>query len=206
MQRQRWRRSSSRSIAGEAMLPAAARANAIAWANAVLSDPEAVFLDTETTGFPPTGEVIDLAVVTAGGEILLDTLIRPLGPIPAESTAIHGLRDNDVASAPGWLEVQGDLHRALAGRSVVIYNMAFDRKILEGNCDRFRLALPTATWECAMLAYAAYRGEHNDRTGTFRWHKLDQAARHFGVPPGGHRALEDALTCLQVVRGMASLA
>jgi DNA polymerase-3 subunit epsilon len=171
----------------------------------MLADPETVFLDTETTGFPPAAEIVALAVVSAEGEILLDTLIRPDAPIPASATAIHGISDQHVAHAPAWRDVHGSLVDTLAGRTVVIYNMDFDRRVLLACSDRHQLALPSARWECAMLAFADYRGTPNQRTGRSRWHKLDAAASHFGCEPGGHRALEDTLTCLRVVRGMAEL-
>lgn len=207
MNRNRWRTSSrqwSRAVVAERDL-ATGRDRAVTWARAMMADPETVFLDTETTGFPPAAEVVDLAVVSAEGEVLLDTLIRPESPIPAPATAIHGISDHHVARAPGWTEVHGALAEVLSGRTVVIYNMEFDRKVLLGCGDRYHLALPQARWECAMLAYADYRGEQNRKTGRARWYKLDEAARHFGYAPGGHRALEDTLTCLRVVRGMADL-
>lgn len=205
MNRQRWRLSgrqwSSSPLAERDVM--AGRDRAVAWARAMLADPATVFLDTETTGFPPAAEVVDLAVVSADGEILLDTLVRPEAPIPASATAIHGISDQHVAHAPTWCEVHGALVDALAGRTVVIYNMDFDRRVLLGCSDRYQLSLPPARWECAMLAYADYRGDANLRTGRPRWHKLDVAARHFGYEPGGHRALTDTLACLRVVRGMA---
>lgn len=185
--------------------PAAARERAVAWARDRLNDPATVFLDTETTGFPPVAEVVDPAIVTTDGEILMDTLVRPLAPIPAAVTAIHGITDEDVAGAPYWLEIHQRLCAALAGRTVVIYNVDFDRRVLLGCSDRHLLALPEARWECAMAAYAEYRSEPTKGGGQFRWHKLEVAAGHFGHPPGGHRALGDALTCLRVVRGMAAL-
>lgn len=190
---------------GRGLDRAAARARAVAWARERLNDPATVFLDTETTGLPPVAEVVDLAIITAGGEILVETLVRPLAPIPPAATAIHGLTDDDVAGAPCWLEIHDQVCAALAGRTVVIYNVDFDRRVLIGCSDRHLLALPEARWECAMAAYADYRCDAGRGHGQCRWHKLEVAASHFGYPPGGHRALGDALTCLRVVRGMAGL-
>jgi DNA polymerase-3 subunit epsilon len=185
--------------------PAAARARAVDWARDRLNDPATVFLDTETTGFPPSAEVVDLAIVTADGEVLVETLVRPLAPIPPATTAIHGITDQDVAGAPCWLEIHDRVCSALAGRTIIIYNVDFDRRVLRGCSDRHRLTLPEARWECAMAAYADYRHEAAGGNGQRRRYKLEVAAGHFGHPPGGHRALGDALTCLQVVRGMAGL-
>lgn len=206
MNRQRSRRTTRRWRTVPSPEPATAHVNAVAWASALLNDPDTLFLDTETTGMPPTAEVIDLAVVNAAGGVLIDSLIRPSTPIPPESTAVHGIRDQDVARAPSWIDIHGRLVEVLAGRTVVIYNVKFDLGVLRNCGQRYHLSLPKARWECAMLAYADYRGERGRNGGQFRWHKLEQAADYFGYPPGGHRALPDALTCLQVVRGMAGVA
>lgn len=205
MTRQRTSRTARRWRPAASPEPLTARANAVSWASALLSDPDTLFLDTETTGLPPAAEVIDLAVVNVTGQVLVDTLIRPSKPIPPETTAVHGICDHDVAAAPSWVEVHGLLAEALAGRTVVIYNLGFDFRVLKDSSQRYRLSLPEARWECAMLAYADFRGERGRNGGQFRWHKLEQAAGHFGYPPGGHRALPDALTCLHVVRGMAGV-
>lgn len=182
------------------------RAEAIAWAVALAGDPRVVFLDTETTGLGGGAEVVDLAVVGRDGGILLETLVRPVAPIPPDASAIHGIGDADVAGAPGWPEVHEGLCRLLAGRPVVVYNAAFDRRMV-GQCgERHGLALPDLRWECAMLAYARFRGEPGGRGGRFRWHKLEHAVRAFGAAAGGHRAAADALACRAVVFGMAGAA
>lgn len=185
--------------------PAATRTRAVDWARDRLNDPATVFLDTETTGFPPAAEVVDLAIVTADGEILVETLVRPLSPIPPATTAIHGITDQDVAGAPCWLEIHDRVCAALAGRTIIVYNVDFDRRVLGSCSDRHQLSLPEARWECAMAAYADYRNEFAAGSGHWRRYNLEVAAGHFGHPPGGHRALADALTCLRVVRGMAEL-
>lgn len=184
--------------------PAAGRAAAIAWAKGLAEDPAVVFLDTETTGLGGGAEVVDLAVVDGSGRIVLETLVRPMAAIPIEATAIHGIGDADVAAAPTWPEVHDALCRLLAERTVVVYNAAFDRRLV-GQCGaRHGLALPEVRWECAMLAYAGYRAEAGGRGRLLRWHKLEQAVLAFGAEPGGHRAAADALACRAVVLGMAS--
>src|SRR5690606_24637835 len=89
-------------------------------------------------------------------------------------------------------------------RRVVIYNAAFDTRILRQSCGELRLGEPRFRGECAMLKYAEFAGVR-ERSG-YRWHLLDAAARRFGVPAGTHRALADAETCRQVVIGMAGAA
>ena len=64
----------------------------------------AVF-DCETTGTAPErDEIVSLAVVRLDADGVetrrFARLVRPSRPIPAEATAVHGITDDDVASAP----------------------------------------------------------------------------------------------------------
>src|SRR5262245_1106519 len=120
-----------------------------------MADTETVFLDTETTGLGKGAEIIDVAVVTATGEVLIDQLVRPSGGIPFEATRIHGIRDKDVAGAPCWSEVLGLLRPILFDREIVVYNVGFDRTMVRQCCDRVGVLIPRAGWHCAMKAYAA---------------------------------------------------
>ncbi|MEA2584358.1 MAG: polymerase subunit epsilon [Thermomicrobiales bacterium] len=177
------------------------RTSAVAWSRAVVAVPETVFLDTETTGLGPSAEIVDVAVITVNGEVLVDALVRPGCRIPNEATRIHGIRDEDVATAPTWPEILELLSPVLSDRPVVVYNAGFDRTMVRQCCDRVGALFPRASWHCAMKAYAAYR-EERGRTGS-RWHKLPAAAASFGLAPGGHRALADAEVCRRIVWAMA---
>jgi len=179
------------------------RESAIAWAIALMADPAVVFLDTETTGLGPEAEVVDLAVVGWNGGVLLETLIKPIGEIPRESSAVHGIRASDVASAPSWSEVHGMLCKLLEGRPIVVYNAPFDRRMVEQCGARHMMPLPLLRWECAMRAFARF-DEVRDSRGRPRWQKLERAVGKFGAAPGGHRAAADALACRAVVVGMAA--
>jgi len=180
-----------------------ARRRAVAWAATLASDPEVVYLDTETTGLGGGAEVVDIAVVGHDGRVLFETLVRPVTPIPPDASAIHGIRDADVAGAPGWPEIHDRLCRLLTGRPIVVYNAAFDRRIVAQCCARHGLPFPDLVWECAMQAYARFHGEGDG--GRYRLHKLERAVRAFDAAPGGHRAAADALACRAVVVGMASI-
>jgi DNA polymerase-3 subunit epsilon len=148
--------------------------------------------------------VIDIAVVAADGRVLLDTLVRPTQPIPAAASRVNGIRDADVGTAPHWLDVHAVLVPLLEARRVIVYNAAFDRRMVAQTCGRHDLRVPDAMWDCAMLGYARFRGEMNASQRGYRWHRLDHAVLSFGATPGGHRALGDALACRQVVAGMAN--
>lgn len=196
-----WRE--GQSLGSRARSGSPARESVMAWARHVCRDASAVFLDTETTGLGPTAEIVDIAVVRCDGAVLLDTLVRPTNPIPARVSRIHGIYDHHVRRAPTWEEVVAELCALLCDRRVIVYNAEFDSKMIGWCAERVRAELPPIRYECAMRQYAAYFGSINGRSGAYRWHKLEHAARHLGVSPGGHRALGDAEACRQVVLGMA---
>lgn len=191
------------------------RVQAIAWAKNVVSDPVAAFLDTETTDKrPEDADIVDLAVVDLAGQVLINTLVRPPRPIPLDAQQIHGIADADVAAAPTWLEVWPGVEPILRGRRLVIYNANYDIAVIESNCRSagiveawFGLSarrLINVSADCAMRQFAAFREIASPRGG-WRWHRLGEAAAHFGVTvDGAHRALADAETCRRVVLAMAA--
>jgi len=185
---------------------AEARTKAITWAIGVVDDPRVIYLDTETTGFGPRAEIVDIAVVSSAGEVVLESLVQPSRRIPADATAIHGITNADVKDAPAWCDLYGDLLRVLAGRRVIVYNVIFDRQMVNQACDRYALAAPAADWECAMRKYAGFYGNWDSGKRWYRFQKLERAVLAFGAEPGGHRAAADAIACRAVVLGMAATA
>jgi DNA polymerase III epsilon subunit-like protein len=185
---------------------AEARTKAITWAMGAVEDPRVIYLDTETTGFGPRAEIVDIAVVSAAGEVVLESLVQPTRRIPADATAIHGITNADVKDAPAWCDLYEDLLRVLAGRRVIVYNVIFDRQMVNQACDRYALAAPAADWECAMRKYAGFYGNWDSGKRWYRFQKLERAVLAFGAEPGGHRAAADAYACRAVVLGMAATA
>jgi DNA polymerase-3 subunit epsilon len=169
----------------------------------MISDSNVVYVDTETTGIGGRSEIVDIAVVDARGDVLLDSLVKPLVSIPSEASAIHGIYDRDVAFAPSWSGVHHAFTEAVRGRTVVVYNQEYDRGIVNYCCARDGLTAPSGQWQCAMLAFSSFHGDWNGYFGNYRWHKLDAAAALFGLRCGGHRALGDAQACRSVVTAMA---
>lgn len=161
------------------------------------SDP--LFLDTETTGLGDTAEIVDLAVLDLYGAVLLETFVQPVYSIPPEASRIHGITNEHVKSAPGFQSIYPDLTALLTGRSVVIYNADFDKRMIE-QALFISTGLETRLWarcavSCLMLHYADYRGEWNPRYRNYRWHRLEVAAQQMRieVEPGSlHRAKYDA--------------
>jgi len=181
------------------------RLEAELWARDLFAEVEAarwVLLDTETTGLDDSAEVVQVAVVSLGGTVLMDTLVRPSGPIPWEASRVHGISDDRVKDAPAYRDVHAELERLLVERSVVAYNASFDERILRQTAARYGLRPPRARWECAMRQYARWINQWDERRNDYRWHKLPAVAL-----PGfvAHTASGDCLSTLHVLRRMAGL-
>lgn len=184
--------------------PAQLRRQAVAARALELTGDDCVVLDTETTGVGNDDEVCEITIIDASGTPLLNTLVRPTKPIPAEATGIHRITDEMVASAPTWPEVAEQYGAIVAGRTVVAYNASFDRRLLSQTYQQHGLTAPELTTACAMLLYAEWHGEWVEgRYGSWqwRWIKLIEAARECGVlEDDAHRALADARMTLGVLR------
>jgi DNA polymerase-3 subunit epsilon len=148
-----------------------------------------VFLDLETTGLhPPADEVLEIGILADTGEVLLDTLVRPVRrTVWPQAQAIHGIAPTDVSGAPILADLHLQIAAAVSGARVVIYNAPFDAGFLGSALDG------AAEVRCAMREFAEAFGERNAWRGGWRWQKLAVAATHVGFawPGTAHRAIHD---------------
>lgn len=94
-----------------------------------------VVFDTETTGTNPrTDRIIEIACVKIRPDGSREQFVQRLNPgipIPAASTAIHGIRESDVSSAPRFRDVAPALAAFLEGADLAGYNITgFDLPVL----------------------------------------------------------------------------
>ncbi len=164
-------------------------------------------LDTETTGLHLGSEIVQLAIVNEHGLPLLDTLIRPVRPIPPDATRIHGLTNAMVAAAPTWGVLVPKIHEMLKDRVVITYNAEFDQTMfysagLVAGID----AVPwktLASWWCAMKWYASVAGARSHSYRAYRWQSLGSAMVQEGLPVSkAHNALGDAQMTVRLIRAM----
>lgn len=173
------------------------RDDAILKARAMLEDLDGwVILDTETTGVHYHDQIVDIAVLSPRGEVLLDTRVKPTIAIPIEAQRIHGISNEMVADAPPFEDIHKGLWDATAGRVIVAYNEAFDHGMIDRRClDSGRLNVLPSKWHCAMLQYAAFVNEWTSYFGGgYRWQKL---------PAAEHGALADCRATLKLIHKMA---
>ena len=98
-----------------------------------IDDTPIAIIDFETTGLTAGADrVVEVSVVRVDpGEqprLVLDTLINPHRHVSA--TEIHGITDADVADAPYFQDVAGELLAQLNGCVIAAYNVYFDIKFL----------------------------------------------------------------------------
>lgn len=179
------------------------------WARRMLAS-DALILDTETTGLHD-GEIVQIAVISTRGEVLMNRLVKPVRPIPAGATAIHGITDADVANELGWGAVSLMLQTALKGKDLVVYNAVYDRKMMHQSAEKAGLPKTewkeVCTWHCAMEQYAALHGDWNDWHQSYRWQKLTDACSQVGIPAPdapAHSALGDCLRTLELLKKLAA--
>jgi len=91
--------------------------------------------DLETTGITITQDrIIEIAVIKVmpNGEILRKhNLVNPSIPIPPASTAIHGIRNEDVADKPTFREIAKDYLKFFEGADLAGFNiLKFDVPML----------------------------------------------------------------------------
>lgn len=149
-------------------------------------DMDPLFLDTETTGLDKRAEIVEIAVIDLAGETVMESLVCPGKDIPRGATAIHGIRQMDVFNAPSFYMIWPTLHTLITDHALVIYNKAFDVRLIAQSYQPARRARYRRVF-CAMAMAAAWFGV--ERIG------LVDACRQGGIefPKDGkpHRAAYD---------------
>ena len=173
-----------------------------------LADLVYVVLDVETTGLRPDrgDRVVSLAGVRVrGGEVRRDevfnSLVNPGRPIPARSSAVHGITDERVAGMPPLDDVLPMFLRFAGDAVIVGHEVWFDLAFLEPEAKRLGLpAIPSGngvvdTRLCSRLIH-----------GSLPDHTLDAVAERLGVTiQDRHSALGDALATAEVLVRLLAL-
>jgi DNA polymerase III epsilon subunit family exonuclease len=158
----------------------------------------AVF-DCETTGTTPgLDEIISLAVVRldADGEetTRYTRLVRPSRPIPAEATAVHGIGDEDVASAQRFGEIARELLELLDGAVFIAHNAPFDLGMLQHGFARAGIDYCPVGVACTLDAFRLIEPLAED-------HCLQSICERRGIAlEGAHEALNDVLATAALLR------
>jgi DNA polymerase III epsilon subunit-like protein len=163
----------------------------------------ALLLDTETTGLDVTRDrIVSIAGLSYRGGMAepqpaLDFLLHPGIRIPKTATAIHGIDDAVVATAPTLALLWGGIQLFWQGRVLVGHNIGFDIALLRHEAARHRLPFhaPAGALDLGLL-YAGLKPRATHIT-------LERIAEDFSVViDGRHTALGDAETTAGIWRHM----
>ncbi len=154
------------------------------------------FVDVETTGLEADKgdricEVALLQVQRGQEQARFTSLLHPERSMPARATAVNGITDTMLATAPCFATLIPSILPLLHGSVVVAHNAQFDIRFLRHEFARGQQDLPQlAVVDTLALAQAWYHFHHNS---------LEAIAATFGLSNAvRHRALADVLTTWQV--------
>jgi DNA polymerase III epsilon subunit family exonuclease len=156
-------------------------------------------VDVETTGTSiDADEIVSLAVVRldADGRELdrFASLVQPAGPIPPEATAVHGIDDAGVQSAPGFAEIAPELLTLLDGAIFVAHNADFDLPLVRHALARAGIRYEPAGVACTLDAFRLLEP-------TERRHRLESLCERHGIAlDDAHDARGDALATVELLR------
>ncbi len=158
-----------------------------------------IVFDTEATGTNPrTDRIIEIACVKIHPNGQQEQWVKRLNPglpIPPASSAIHGIRDHDVAGSPPFRDIAEELAAFLDGCDLAGYNIAgFDLPILRVEFLRAGVSFDITSRRLldAQRIFFAREPRH-----------LAAAARFYcqAEHGGAHGALADAEMTLRVLVG-----
>ena len=187
---------------------------------------DAVILDTETTGLDYDDQIIEIGIIDAmTGGVLFHSLVKPFNcAISPEAQAIHGISEEMLAGAPGWLDIHDQVMSILTTRKVIGYNVDFDldkmrsswaaptwenpidRKATMAEADAFSAAMNDISKHAldVMYWYAQFAGHWHHYFKNYTWVRLAGAySSECGKDPKDlHGALADCAATLEVIQAV----
>jgi DNA polymerase-3 subunit epsilon len=165
-----------------------------------------IVLDTETTGFNAEKDdrIIEIGALELVNYVptgrIYHQYINPEREIPAGATAVHGIKDEDVANKPVYAEIVAAFDEFIGDDSkLVIHNAEFDMRFL--NAEYKRLGLPPLPMDRSIDTLAMARRMFPGAPAS-----LDALCRRYGVDNSGrifHGALMDAELLAEVFLELA---
>lgn len=163
-----------------------------------------VAFDFETTGLSPAADrVVEIGAAAFRAERdggawkavpdgAFETLVNPGRPIPPEVSAIHGIDDLAVSSAPSFAEALGGFLPFIDGAVLVAHNAPFDLGFLYAESARAGIERPpNPAYDTIAIAKTAISGLPS--------YSLKALASAFGIGQhAAHRGGDDARVCMDI--------
>ena len=160
-----------------------------------------VVFDFETTGLEVASgdRIIEIgAVKVSNGKIIqkFECMVDPKMHIPEDSTAVHGIRDEDVKGAHTYQEVLQDFYKFTRNATLVGYNVSFDFGFLSFYGKKSGYNFDNPLLDAYKMAQKGVKGTKNYKLGTI--------AEKLGVLlDNAHRAVYDAIATAEVFMKLA---
>lgn len=153
---------------------------------------EAIAVDTETTSLDASrARIVQIGAVAISGGIVVptaavDQLVNPGEPIPAVSSAIHGISDGHVAHAPAFADAWRRFEAFAGNRILIGHSIGYDLAVLDRECTRAGIPWTQPRSLCVRLLATVAKPDLPE-------YSLDMVAAWLGIPvEGRHSALGDA--------------
>ncbi len=156
-----------------------------------------VIFDLETTGLSSRRDrivQIGLIKLYPDGKVTeWESMVQPGIPIPAETTAVHGITDADVADAPTFAALAPKLAAGFANVDVAGFNLKFDLAFFDEAFKRAGVRNPLAQARVVDAFRIFQHQEPRTLTAAFKFYLAETRT-------GAHNALLDARDTLRVLR------
>lgn len=158
-------------------------------------------VDVEGNGQQPP-DLVELGLVSIVGGVIgtpSNWLVRPDRPIMPMARRVHGIRNEDVADAPQFADVQVDVLGALDGAVLVAHNAGVDVGVLQRTLSGWRCP---EVFDTLKLARRLLPGRSSYRLGAL----VDAFDLAVGLPAGltPHRATYDVLVTARLFIHLAA--
>lgn len=156
-----------------------------------------IFLDTETTGFRTSDEILQLSIIDDEANVLFDKYFKPEhnDSWPGAEQVNH-ISPDMVADKGRFIDSKKEIEKILTDADLIVgYNLQFDIRMLKQNGIKF-----TEDYKLCdiMLPFAAiYKEPDPKRPGQYRYQKLSKCAEYYGYKGSNyHNALGDCFATL----------
>lgn len=170
-----------------------------------LSALDAVVLDTETTGLDArTARIVQIGAVRVHGTRIdlsdtYETLVNPGIPIPPETTKVHGITDQHVASAPHFVQAEQPFQNFIGHSILIGHTLTFDLAMLKREYE-----LADKPWRAPRMLDVRWLARL--ASPTLAHYDLDGLCAWLSIPiEGRHTALGDAIATAKVYAALVPL-
>lgn len=154
-----------------------------------------LIVDTETVGAGSTVEIVEIAFGDSLGEIVFQSLVRPVFNSSPRANAKSRFEREELESAPYWTDIWPQVSEVVDNQLLIAYNAGFDRRALAAACTRHHQHTQERGWRCAMQLVKQVAGVKKSLP-------LAEACALYGLPGGTHRAAADVRATYKLLNAL----